>query len=344
MQQQALDSFLVSSRSNVRYLSGFSGSAGLLWVNMEQAILYTDFRYEERAQQEASACDISIVKGALLDALVKMPAGTVGRSVGFESAVLTFKDHNKLSSGLRNVRLLPTESMVEELLEVKDEDEVTCIRQAVKITDQVFEEVLSWIKPGISEREIAAEIEYRFRKHGGEKASFDTIVASGKNGSMPHAAAGDKQIDVGDFVTLDMGTYYKGYASDLTRTVVIGTPTARQKQVYATVLSAQQQAIEAAKAGMIASELDAVARNAIAQAGLGGYFGHGLGHGVGLLVHDPPRVSWMNHKPLKAGMVVTIEPGVYIPGWGGVRIEDIVIIKEDGCEDITSAPKALISV
>ena len=161
---------------------------------------------------------------------------------------------------------------------------------------------------------------------------------------MPHAVTGNKKIGMGDFVTVDMGTYYKGYASDLTRTVVVGAPTADQKDIYATVLDAQEEAINAAKAGMLASDLDAVARNLIHQAGLGDHFGHGLGHGVGLLVHDPPRVSWTNSGPLKAGMVVTIEPGIYIAGWGGVRIEDVIIIREDGCEDLTSAPKELISV
>lgn len=344
MQALGLGSFVVCARPNVQYLSGFSGSNGWLWVTDREAVLLTDFRYEQRARQEAPDFDIRIAGGHLAEALSGLVRNPAGSAVGFEAEAVTFKVHAKLREALGDAPLTPTEDLVERFREVKDEEEIACIRQATRITDQVFEEVLALIGPGTVERDIAAEVEYRFKRLGGDGPAFETIVASGQNGSMPHAATGDRRIGAGDFVTLDMGACWKGYAADLTRTVVVGTPSPRQKKVYAQVLQAQQRAIEGAKAGMPASELDALARDPIRRAGFGEHFGHGLGHGVGLLVHDPPRVSWMNSDPLRPGMVVTIEPGIYIPGWGGVRIEDVAIIQEDGCEDITKAPKNLISL
>jgi Xaa-Pro aminopeptidase len=223
--------------------------------------------------------------------------------------------------------------LIESFSVIKDKSEIQKIRRAVEITDGVFEQILPLLKPGISELELAAEIDYRIRKSGGEKAAFDTIVASGERSSMPHAIPTGRKFQKGELVLMDFGAVFDGYASDFTRTVVLGETTREQEQRYDLVRQAQREAIRIAKAGIDSVELDRTARQIIENAGYGSNFRHSLGHGVGLQVHEAPRISWKNGTILRPGMVLTVEPGIYLPGWGGIRIENMILVEEDGCED-----------
>jgi Xaa-Pro aminopeptidase len=243
---------------------------------------------------------------------------------------------------MRRTVLVPSRGLVEELTVVKDPYELECIRQAVAVTDQVFQEILPEIRPGVSELEIAAEISYRHRRHGAEGDAFEPIVASGSRGASPHARASTRRIRTGEFVTLDFGCKVDGYCSDLTRTVALGRIARTLRAAYAAVLAAQREAIDAAHAGMIASELDAVARSRLAADGYARYFTHSLGHGVGLRIHEQPRVSRLSSERLQVSSVITIEPGIYIPGCCGVRIEDDVVLTSSGCTVLTNTPKELL--
>lgn len=337
--QRGVDSFVTTDATHVRYLSGFSGSSGLLLVGKDEAVLVTDFRYEEQASQEAPDVRIEIARDGLIEKLMETQ-GLIGRRVGFESCWLSHKSYLTFKEKFTTSEWIPQEGMVESLSIIKDKTEIAKIREAVRIGDAVFAKVLRLVRPGISERDLAAEIEYVARRSGAEKTAFEPIVASGPHSSMPHAPVTDRRIEEGDLLTVDMGVVYEGYASDLTRTVVIGTPTAKQRRTYEIVLSAQNAALDEARAGIACAALDKVARGIIENAGHGPEFGHSLGHGVGLRVHELPRLSSKEKRILEPGMVVTIEPGIYIAGWGGVRIEDLVVIREGGCENLTRASKA----
>lgn len=226
---------------------------------------------------------------------------------------------------------------------IKDETELGLMRRAAEIADQAFAEVLPLVKPGVAERDLAAELEYRMKRLGAEGPAFETIVASGFRSSLPHGRASEKRIEHGDFVTFDFGAIYRGYCSDMTRTVVVGEPTEKQREIYGIVLEAQRRGVAACRAGITGKELDAVCRSYIAEKGYGEAFGHGTGHGVGRFIHEGPKVSLRGENDrLEAGMVVTIEPGIYLPGWGGVRIEDMVLVTETGCEPFTKTPKDLL--
>jgi Xaa-Pro aminopeptidase len=249
-----------------------------------------------------------------------------------------------LKSLLPNCLLVPTEDLVESLSVKKDKGEIEKIREAVRITDQVFFEILDFIKPKVREQDVAAEIEYRFKRRGSTNPFYETIVASGKRSALPHGVASGKRIHKGDLVTLDMGATYDGYTADLTRTVVMGKANKRQKKVYNIVLKAQKQALSKIKPKMRACDLDKVSRGIIKRAGYGKYFGHGLGHGIGLVIHDNPAINPRNQQLLERGMVITIEPGIYIPNWGGIRIEDDVLVTKRGCEILTQADKSLIEL
>jgi len=240
--------------------------------------------------------------------------------------------------------LVPTENLVESISIKKEQNEIEKIKKAISITEQVFYEILDFVKPQAKEQDIAAEIEYRFKKYGSSAPFFETIVASGKRSALPHGVASGKKIEKGDLVTLDMGAVYDGYTADLTRTVVVGKANKRQKEVYNIVLKAQKQALSKVKPKIRACDLDKVARDVIKRAGYGKYFGHGLGHGIGGIIHEGPAVNPRNQQLLEPGMVITVEPGIYIPNWGGVRIEDDVLITKRGCEVLTKAEKKLIEV
>ncbi len=343
MRQEGIDRFLVTNITNIRYLSGFTGSTACLVVTPSGATLITDFRYREQAEGEVwRGVEVKVDKRDALAAAIDFMGDSGGR-IGFEALSLTYGSHRKVSDTLK-AELIPFDDAVERLRRRKDDNEIATIKKAVEIADAVFAEVVKEIAPGLTEVDVAARIDFLLRKKSKEVPAFDTIVASGPHASLPHACPTTRVIAEGDLVKMDFGAIWDGYRSDLTRTVVIGRASDMVREVYSIVLGANQRAISAIKAGMKASEADAIARSYIESKGYGDNFGHSLGHGVGLEVHEAPRLSSKNDSVLEAGNVVTIEPGIYIPGWGGIRIEDVVVIGEDGRTVLTSAPKELVEV
>jgi Xaa-Pro aminopeptidase len=337
-----IDWFLITNLTNISYLTGFSGSAGVLFINPDRAYFFTDFRYQEQAPLEVKNCEIVIHKVNAYDEIKKRNLLKNGEKVGFESKSLSYYEYLKLNEMLLEVKWIPTENLVEKLRRIKDKNEIESLKKAVSISEKVFEEILPLIKPNVSEMDIAVEINYRFKKNGADKESFDTIVASKERGAMPHARASNVKFSNDDMIVLDFGCYFNGYASDITRTIVLGKPSEKHREIYQVVLSAQLKAIEFAKPGMKAKELDAVARNYITDKGCGELFGHSLGHGVGLLVHEDPKISRLNEEILEEGNVITIEPGIYLPGEFGVRIEDMIVLTEDGNYNLMNSKKDLI--
>ncbi|MGL5514812.1 MAG: M24 family metallopeptidase, partial [Sporomusa sp.] len=262
--------------------------------------------------------------------------------IGFESDFVTWQVYQQLASCLPAIELVPVQ--LDCLRMIKDRQELALLTTAVEIADRAFDQALHMIKPGVTELEIAFELEYRMRKLGAEKPAFDTIVASGVRGSLPHGRASNKVIEAGELVTIDFGAVYQGYHSDMTRTVAVGKATDKQRDIYAVVLAAQLAGIGAVKAGKTGKEIDHIARQIITAAGYGEYFGHGLGHGVGLFIHEDPRLSPAGDIKLAKGMVTSVEPGIYLPDWGGVRIEDLVVVTTAGCTVLTASSKDLIEL
>jgi len=340
-----LNCLIVNRLSNIRYLSGYSGSNGLLVLAPPRAYFLTDFRYTVQARKEVKNCQVIIAERDLFGELAKLPCFQKKAKVGIESAYLTVKTFNKIKELIPKANLVPVEDIVESIAVIKDNSEINKFKKAAKITDLVFEEILSQVKPGVKEKDIALEMLYRMVKKGADGPSFNFIIASGQRSSMPHGAASDKKFKKGDLITFDFGCFYQGYPSDVTRTIVLGKATARQKKIYDIVLRAQIAAVEAACPGIAAREVDKIARDIIIREGYGDYFGHGLGHGLGLdEVHSCPVLSSRSTDMLKPGNVVTIEPGIYIPNWGGVRIEDDVVITGKGHKILTKLPKELIEL
>ena len=344
LSEREIDAFFVTNLSNIRYLVGFTGTAGLLLIVPDEVVFFTDFRYDEQAHAEVAGSRIEVKKGTLLQAMARDDAARGIAKMAFEGADLKYASFEQLQELLPGRELSSAVGIVEGLRLRKDEEEVRQIRAAVELGDRVFGEICELAKPGMTEIEIAAEIDCRMRRAGAQAPAFDTIVASGPRSSVPHAKPTRRRVSAGDFVVLDLGAYIDGYASDLTRTLVVGSPSAEQQQIYATVQRAQREALEVVRSGITAAEADSTARALIDMEGYGDRFGHGLGHGVGLEVHEGPKLSQESKDTLETGMVVTIEPGIYIPGWGGVRIEDMVVITDDGCEVLTRAPKDLIAI
>jgi Xaa-Pro aminopeptidase len=344
MQQLGLDAFVVSSLPNVRYLTGFSGSNGLCIVRKNNASFLTDSRYIQQSRREVKSWKRVIAKNGVFEETARHGLLRGCRNVGFESHALTYAQYRTLKKLVSDVSFVSTRDVVESIALVKEKKELECIRAAVRISDRVFDEVLHFIRPGVTELEIAAEISYLHKKYGAEKDAFDPIVASGERGSFPHARASGKSIKNRELVTLDFGCTVRGYNSDITRTVAVGNASVETRNLYNVVLNAQLEAISAAKAGIFARDLDAVARDRITDEGYGKYFIHSLGHGLGLQVHELPRVSSLSKEMLVAGSVITIEPGVYIPRFGGIRIEDDVLLTSGGCEVLNIAPKKFLIV
>jgi Xaa-Pro aminopeptidase len=344
MLQLGLDAFIVSSLPAVRYLTGFSGSNGLCIVRKNGAFFLTDSRYVQQSISEVKSWSRVIANNGLLEEASRHGLLRGCRSAGFESHTLTYAQYRTLKRLAGSVSLVSTRDVVESIALVKEKKEVECIRAAVRISDRVFNDILHSIQPGIAEVEIAAEISYLHKRYGAEKDAFEPIVASGERGSLPHARASGKKILNRELVTLDFGCTVGGYNSDITRTVAVGGASMQARTVYTVVLSAQREAIAAAKGGMLARDLDAIARDWITKEGYGKYFVHSLGHGLGLQVHEPPRVSVSSKERLMAGSVITIEPGIYIPRWGGVRVEDDVLLTPGGCEILSRSPKKFMIV
>jgi Xaa-Pro aminopeptidase len=338
---ERVDSFLVLAPANLRYLTGFTGSNGLLLVEERGAVFFTDGRYTTQAGEEVRNARVVTPKKAVLDAAIKL-AAKGGRRVGFETSV-SYPAYARLAKQFKR-RLRPLNGVVEKLRLVKEDGEVAAIRASVELNSRVFDEMLPLVKEGVSEQDLAAEVEYRMRRHGAGKASFDTIVASGPRSALPHAPPSARRLRAGEFVLFDQGAILNGYASDMTRTVFLGRAGREARRLYATVLEAQQQARQAVRAGVRGAAVDRAARRVIRQRGWGRYFSHSTGHGVGLEIHEMPRLAAGDRSPLPAGAVVTIEPGVYLPGFAGVRIEDMLVVREGGSDLLTPTPHDLIEL
>ncbi|MBP2634170.1 MAG: pepQ 2 [Firmicutes bacterium] len=342
MAEQGLDAVIVTKPENRRYFSGFSGSAGMLLISEQAQILFTDFRYIEQAKKQAPDYEIVRHGASMFTTLAEHINKREFVRVGFESDYVTWDTHQKLIEHLSRLELRPIN--LDMLRKIKEQAELKLIQHAVQIADAAFDHILTIIRPGISELEIALQLEYQMRKLGSEKPAFDTIVASGFRGALPHGQASDKIIEAGDFVTMDFGAVYQGYHSDITRTVVAGKATNKQREIYDIVLNAQLASIAALTATKTGVEIDLIARQIIADAGYADNFGHALGHGVGLAIHEEPRLSSAYTDELAANMVVSVEPGIYLPDWGGVRIEDLVVISAAGCQVLTASNKKLIEL
>ena len=341
--QQELDAFMVSQPENRRYLSGFTGSAGWLLISTSNAFLAVDFRYVEQAGKEAPDFDVVHVKGDLANWLAKLASDSGFKKVGFEAAHVPFAAYQHLckavGDGDYNIQLVPTSGLVDSVRAVKDPEEIEFITQAVKLADAAFEHAKSIIRPGVSEKEIAWELERFLRESGSEPIPFDIIVASGFNAALPHAKPSDKGILENEPVVIDLGARLNGYCSDLSRTFFLGDSDKTFSEIYDIVLGAQLTALAAIVAGISGDQADRLARTVVEQAGYGDAFGHGLGHGVGLGAHELPRLGPNSSDLLVDGMVFTVEPGIYIAGWGGVRIEDTVVMENGKIKAITRADK-----
>ena len=340
--EYGLDAMLITSEAGERYAVGFHGE-GLLLVTREGAHYTTDGRYIEAAREQVAGAQVSLVSagsGHLAQARAYLEANGL-HNVGFESGAMTVDAHRRYAQELPCI-LTPAQALLDGLRASKDEEELALMRRAQEITDEAFKAVLNFIRPGLTEREIAARLVYEMMSRGGEKVSFDPIVAAGPNGSRPHAVPGDLMVDTGMFITMDFGCKVEGYCSDMTRTVALGQPTQEMEEVYAAVLAAQKAGINAARAGVPGSEVDEAGRRVLREAGYGEFFTHSFGHSLGLDIHEAPNASPGENRLLPAGAVISAEPGVYLPGQFGVRIEDVLILKEGGCEDIARSPKDLI--
>jgi len=333
---------VVNSQSNRRYLTGFSGSSGAALVGTGRAVLVTDFRYIDQAEAECPGWEIVRQGPVMADTVAEVLTGLGEEGIGFEREQATFAWYEDLATRLKGFELIPVSGLVEGIRAVKDEDEIALIRQAASLTDKALEDVLPMLRPGVTEHDVAVELEYRMRKLGADAPAFDTIVASGARSAMPHGRASGKVLAAGDFVTIDMGARVGGYASDLTRTFVMSHASREQEKVYRLVLEAQEKSLAAVRPGRTGKQIDAVARDIIATAGHGDHFGHGLGHSVGLDVHETPRLAATSDAAVEPGNVITVEPGVYVSGWGGVRIEDLVVVRPDGAEVLSRFPKKLM--
>ena len=342
IEEKGLDGLLVSDGDNRRYLSGFVGSAGYLFVTGEGAVLATDFRYTEQAAEQAPDYRVDRISGKL-DWLPELCTEFGVEKLGFEADNITVSQFERFKQTLSDkgtvTALEATSGLTLELRAVKDEHELGLLCRAIEIGDQAFDEVSAEISPGMTEAEVAERIERAVKSRGAESLSFETIVATGPNAARPHHRAGDTVIREGQTIVIDMGALYQGYCSDLTRTIVLGEADDKTKRVYDIVLSAQLAAIEMVEAGMTGGEADMLARKVIQETGHGDDFGHSLGHGVGLQVHENPGVGPTSKGELKDGMVFTIEPGIYLPGWGGVRIEDIVVLEQGKARVLSKALK-----
>lgn len=340
-----IDAVLISNGNNMRYVSGFAGETGYLYISEKHHAVITDFRYTYQAEIEAEGYEIiTIGDGGYEQAINDILKSDNVNSLGFESDDMLYSRYQDLMDKLKVDRLIPIKDEITRLRRIKTPKELEYIKQAESIGDKVFTEILTFIKPGMTELEIAARIEYLLKTYGGQRTSFPAIVASGINSSMPHAVPSLKKIEEGDFLTMDYGCVYEGYCSDMTRTIVVGKASDKQKEIYKIVLEAQLAALDVIKAGVKGKDVDKVARDIIYNAGYEGCFGHGLGHSVGLFIHENPRLSPNEEDVLEAGMIETVEPGIYVRGFGGVRIEDLVVVTEDGHENYTHSDKSLIEL
>ena len=336
-----LDGLLVSFGPNLRYLSGFTGSNGLLLMTPGKAILLTDPRYTLQAAQE-STCQVRIAKGPLVEEVVDAIAKLGLKRVGYDPALMSCDAYQSLEAKLPvKTSLVAVRGWIEELRMVKSPLEIERIRRSVHTNSRAFEQAVRRVRPGMKEQDLAAELEYRMRRLGAEKPAFETIVAGGARSALPHAQPTAAPFRTGELIVVDMGAIEEGYCSDMTRMLFLGSPNAKVKRTYKAVLEAQLAGIDAVRAGARTAAVDAAARKVLKGYGLDRAFIHSTGHGLGLEIHEPPRLGKRDKGRLKAGMAITIEPGVYIEGFGGIRIEDTVVVTETGCEILTETGKEL---
>ncbi|WP_379128774.1 M24 family metallopeptidase [Paenibacillus sp. sgz500958] len=339
LQEHGLDAMLITSGINRRYLSGFTGSSGYILVTADDCYLLTDFRYMTQATNQAAGLSIVEHGPKFIDTVRELlPKGGQGR-IGFEQDDVTFSAYTAYAEALKPAELVGVSKAVENLRMFKDAEELVIMGRAADLADDTFRHILNVIKPGMTERDVDLEMEFYMRTHGATSSSFDTIVASGERSAMPHGVASSRVIQGNEFVTFDFGALLDGYCSDLTRTIALGSPDPKLKEIYDIVLEAQLHALAHIKPGMTGRECDALARDIITRYGYGDQFGHSTGHGLGMEVHEWPRLSKLSDDILQPGMVVTVEPGIYLPGIGGVRIEDDVVITESGISLLTHSSK-----
>ncbi|MGN0676453.1 MAG: M24 family metallopeptidase [Ruminococcus sp.] len=339
-----IDSVLITSDINRRYFSGMKSSAGTVIAFREKAYLVIDFRYIEKARKTVKNLEV-IEQKNLVSQISELLKKHNALNIAIESKTMTVSELALWKSKLSKISIIDTDMLsneIEHLRAIKDNDEIECIKKAQEIAEKAFEKIIGFIRPDVTERQVALELNKIMFEEGAEDISFDTIVLSGKNTSMPHGVPSGKKIQNGEFVLMDFGAVYNGYHSDMTRTVCVGEPSPEMRKVYDIVLKAQLSALDYAKAGITGSQLDSVARKIISDAGYGECFGHALGHSVGLEIHESPVSSPNSNIVLKAGNIMTIEPGIYIEGKFGVRIEDFVILNENSCENLTKCAKNII--
>ncbi|PEJ56991.1 Xaa-Pro dipeptidase [Bacillus sp. AFS002410] len=339
--EKGLDALLITSTYNRRYMTNFTGSAGVALITQDKALFITDFRYIEQATSQCVGYEIVKHEGSIPAEVAALTEKLGVSKLGFEQDYVTFTEFGSYRKVVK-AELVPVSGLIEKLRLIKTDAEISIIKEAAKIAESAFDHILGFIRQGVTELEVSNELEFFMRKLGATSSSFDTIVASGARSALPHGVASEKVIEIGDFVTLDFGAYYKGYVSDMTRTVSVGEPKDELKKIYEIVLEAQLRGVNGIKAGITGKEADALTRDYITEKGYGEYYGHGTGHGIGLEVHEGPGVSFRSDTVLEPNMIVTCEPGIYIPNLGGVRIEDDLIVKTGGNENLMSSPKNLI--
>lgn len=337
-----IDGLVITSSFNLQYMTSFTGSAGLAVVSKDRAAFITDFRYTEQAKDQVKGFDIFEHKGNIAETAAQTAKEFGIKRLGFEQNHMTFATYQQYAGKAGDIELVPVSESVEKLRLIKSSEEIKILEEAAKIADHAFDHILTYIKPGLTEIAVMNELEFFMRKEGAEGSSFDMIVASGVRSSLPHGRASEKVIESGDLVTLDFGAYYKGYCSDMTRTIAVGTPSDKLKEIYHIVLEAENAGVDRIKPGLTGKEADRITRDIIEKYGYGQYFGHSTGHGLGMEVHEAPGLSSRSEVVLEEGMVVTVEPGIYLPDVGGVRIEDDIVLTADGNKRLTHSPKELI--
>ncbi len=336
-----IDGILITSPYNRRYISNFTGTAGVVLISADKALFITDFRYIEQASNQCQGFEIVKFSGSIPEEIARLTKELGIQKLGFEEDYVTYSSYKVYAKEI-TAELVPITGMIEKLRLIKTDAEIKILKVAADIADAAFKHILDFLRPGKTELEVSNELEFFMRKAGATSSSFDTIVASGHRSALPHGVASDKVIESGDIVTMDYGCYYNGYVSDITRTVAVGEPDAKLKEIYEIVLEAQLRGMAGYRPGITGKEADALSRDYITEKGYGEYFGHSNGHGIGLEIHEGPGLSMKSDITLEPGMVVTCEPGIYIPGLGGVRIEDDTLITNDSNEALTHSTKELI--
>ncbi|MEP6754779.1 MAG: aminopeptidase P family protein [Chthonomonadales bacterium] len=340
-----LDAILVTGIDSVRRWTGFTGSSGALVVTATQAVFATDSRYTTVAEEQCPGFDLHLVAKPMPEELAAIVQAAGAKRVGFEDNIITAKMFSRYQEVFGDgVKLIPVGSLIDNLRLVKDEDEIAAVKRACAVADQTWHHILPYLSPGAIERDVMLELEWYIRKSCRAEVAFDTIVASGARSALPHGRPSEKVFEAGDFVTLDFGARVDGYNSDITRTVVLGPASDEQRKVYTTVREALYKSIEAIKPDVTGKSIDAVGRDLITTAGYGEYFGHGLGHSLGRAVHDGEGLSTRSSITLQTGMIMTVEPGIYIPDWGGVRIEHDVVVTDSGCIQLDKSATELLEL